>query len=519
MEAKGNKKYKSALDEYINKVYVLILLLVPGACQCAGLLYTIEKIVGVFPTVNWIALIIFDLTCLLYLSIGIYFVKTGFVGGFVAPSKLKAAKIFLVIIMFTQYNFILYLIPSTEFWGYALLFVIAVAFFVDVKIVVITALEIMVSLIVSSFIRGYALLPVKDALFIPNVIARVVCLTLTLLFIVVFTYLISHFLVNAKKDEMERNNEKVLKVLDSVHVLSDKLQKAGVALSQVSENESSSAEELAATSEQLVESSNRLSVKTDESMTNLSELSEWEGIVADNVEKVESSSKELLDKSIENQQLLNNLQVVNSDVSESMKMTTDIAKKLSEAVQEIGVTLDLIGEISSSTNLLALNASIEAARAGEAGKGFAVVAAEVGNLANSTQETLNKVKIVIERVQDNVEDINLQIDENASKLETQNEYFANVFRSMQNMTEVLNCSVDAINKMGEAHNKQAGVIRRTVSINQEIAESIRNENEQYVSINAMVESNANDTAEIAMQANAINNMVDEMSQLLENDES
>ena len=169
---------------------------------------TTEKIFGLFPTVSWTALIIFDITCLLYLFIGIYFVKTGFVDGFVSANKLKAAKIFLVIIMFTQYNFILYMIPSTEFWGYALLFVIAVAFFVDVKIVVITALEITLSLAVSWFVRGHALLPVKDALFIPNVIARIVCLVLTLLFIVILTYLISHFLVNAKKDEMEsKSNE------------------------------------------------------------------------------------------------------------------------------------------------------------------------------------------------------------------------------------------------------------------------------------------------------------------------
>ena len=70
----AQRKYKTALDEYINKVYVLILLIVPGACQCAGLLYTTEKIFGLFPTVSWTALIIFDITCLLYLFIGIYFV-------------------------------------------------------------------------------------------------------------------------------------------------------------------------------------------------------------------------------------------------------------------------------------------------------------------------------------------------------------------------------------------------------------------------------------------------------------
>ena len=136
-------------------------------------------------------------------------------------------------------------------------------------------------------------------------------------------------------------------------------------LSQVSENESASAEELAATSEQLVESSNLLSAKTKESMKNLNELSQWEEVVADNVSKVESTSKDLLDKSKENEKLLGDLHTINGDVSESMKITTDIAQKLAEAVQEIGVTLNLISDISSSTNLLSLNASIEAARAGE----------------------------------------------------------------------------------------------------------------------------------------------------------
>ena len=281
-----------------------------------------------------------------------------------------------------------------------------------------------------------------------------------------------------------------------------------------SENESASAEELAATSEQLVESSNLLSAKTKESMTNLNELSQWEEVVADNVSKVESTSKDLLDKSKENEKLLGDLHTINGDVSESMKITTDIAQKLAEAVQEIGVTLNLISDISSSTNLLALNASIEAARAGEAGRGFAVVATEVGNLANSTQESLKVVQEVIERVQQNVRDITTQVEENSTKLSTQNEYFANVFACMQDMTELLNISVNAIDTMGDAHSKQSEVIKKTVSINQDIAESIRNENEQFNSINNMAESNANDTTEVAAQASTINEMVDKMAHLL-----
>lgn len=102
-----------------------------------------------------------------------------------------------------------------------------------------------------------------------------------------------------------------------------------------------------------------------------------------------------------------------------MKTTNDVTQRLSEAVQEIGVTLNLISEISESTNLLALNASIETARAGEAGKGFAVVATEVGKLAHNTQESLQVVQSVIERVQQNVQEITAQVEENFSKMGTQ----------------------------------------------------------------------------------------------------
>ncbi len=317
---------------------------------------------------------------------------------------------------------------------------------------------------------------------------------------------------------VEEKGEEVENVLNSVQMLSKRLYDAGASLSQVSENESAAAEELAATSEQLVENSNILSSKTDESMSNLGELREWEGVVADNVEKVETTSRDLLDKSMENEKLLNDLHKINGEVSDSMKLTTDIAQKLSDAVQEIGVTLSLISDISSSTNLLALNASIEAARAGEAGRGFAVVATEVGNLANSTQESLKVVESVIDRVQENVKEIMVQIEENSLKLGTQNEYFANVFQSMKDMTALLNVSVSAIGTMGETYSKQAAVIEKTVSINQAIAESIRNENEQFNSINAMAESNANDTTQVAAQASAINDMVDEMSRLLKREE-
>lgn len=313
---------------------------------------------------------------------------------------------------------------------------------------------------------------------------------------------------------MERHNEHVRKVLSSVQQLSHHLFSAGTALSDISDSESASVEELAATSEQLLENSNRLGIRTEESMDNLQELKEWEAVVDDNVKKVQKTADNLLEKSEANTKLLNELHSINTEVSGSMLATVQVAEKLSAAVKEIGVTLNLISEISASTNLLALNASIEAARAGEAGKGFAVVAQEVGNLANSTKDSLNEVEAVIARVQENVNEITLHVEENAEKLNKQNEFYHNVFEGMQDMTALLTESTNAVNTMGEAHSKQAEVIVNTVQINNDIAESIRQENQQFSSINSMVETNVNDIAEMTKQINVINEMANEINTLL-----
>ena len=512
-------KKKTAVEVYLSTVFKWGLIILVSACMCATVMFNTEKLFGLYPTVPWIATIMLGVMDTTFFVIAVFLVKTSFdENGYLKAGRLKIGKIFSAVVLVIQWNYLLYMLPTRTFWGFLFFFLILMAFFLDIKLVLISGLACMISLFIGWFIRGTDLLPVKDELFLTDVIMCLVALVLSLTGLIIFVFFVAHFLVNAKKDELEKNNEHVMSVLSSVQLLSDRLQEAGFSLSQISENESASAEELAATSQQLAESSDILSSRTDESMANLSELSEWEGVVADNVGKVEAASKDLLDKSTENERLLNDLHTINGEVSESMKATTDMAKTLADAVEEIGVTLKLISDISSSTNLLALNASIEAARAGEAGKGFAVVATEVGNLANSTQESLKEVESVIERVQSNVKKMTKQIEENSSKLGTQNEYFANVFKSMQDMTELLNVSVSAINTMGEAHEKQAEVIRKTVSINQEIAQSIRNENQQFSAINSMAENNANDTTEVANQAGIINEMVDEMSKLLKRED-
>lgn len=71
------KRTLTALEVYINRVYVMVLLLIPGTCMMAGLGYTANKIQGFFDRVSWPELILFDSSCLVYLAIGIFFIMTG----------------------------------------------------------------------------------------------------------------------------------------------------------------------------------------------------------------------------------------------------------------------------------------------------------------------------------------------------------------------------------------------------------------------------------------------------------
>lgn len=153
-----------------------------------------------------------------------------------------------------------------------------------------------------------------------------------------------------------------------------------------------------------VEDTNQRMQHITNKIINLSELNHEAALLTSQIEENTQENQRRMDEATTNME----------HIFRSTDECKQIIFSLGEASKEIIGIVQTITNISSRTNILALNASIEAARAGEQGKGFAVVAEEIKMLSEQTKSATEHIGKIVHEVVGNMEKAVVSMEQNAT---------------------------------------------------------------------------------------------------------
>ncbi len=147
----------------------------------------------------------------------------------------------------------------------------------------------------------------------------------------------------------------------------------------------------------------------------------------------------------------------------------DLGKKS----QQVGAVLDIVGELSEQTNILAINATIEAAGAGDAGKRFAVVADEIRKLAERVGGSTKEIRTLIEDIRSAVNTTVMTTETGSKAVDTGATQFSAVASAFKEIAGMVGTTTEAAREIELSTKQQATAVEQVSIAAMNVAQATR----------------------------------------------
>lgn len=309
---------------------------------------------------------------------------------------------------------------------------------------------------------------------------------------------------------MEKYAATMRSMIASIHGVSGKLQTQADSSNDVSGQMYDASRLQSASMRELNETVEQLSISVNEIAQNATTLALVVADTRENSTQVNHKMQETVEVSQKGKADMQNVSSAMQDINESVMKLQGAIDKVGQASEEITNITNVIGNIADETNLLSLNASIEAARAGEAGRGFAVVATQIGQLAQTSADSVHNIEKLISEINGLVKDAVSQADDSAKSITNSSTLVNGALQTFDQIFENIDKVNGLVQEMISQVEQVDGVASNVAAISQEQAASSE---EILASSDTMVEQANHITGNSESVANGAKELTDSAMEL------